>query len=85
MSSVKYNIPLLDWDTTFSLWQVKIRAVLSQIDLYDALDGFGKKDVKTWTDEEKHKDCKALSHIHFHLSNNIIRRCHILLLLVVSQ
>jgi hypothetical protein len=43
MSSVKYNLPLLDWDTRFSLWQVKMRAVMSQTDLDDALDGFGKK------------------------------------------
>jgi hypothetical protein len=73
MPSVKYDLPLLDWDTRFSLWQVKMRAVLSQTDLDDALDGFGKKDVKTWTDEERRKDRKALSHIHLHLSNNILQ------------
>jgi hypothetical protein len=72
MSSVKYDLPLLHWDTRFSLWQVKMRIVLSQINLDDALDSFGKKDVKTWTDEERRKDCKALSHIHLHLSNNIL-------------
>jgi hypothetical protein len=72
MSSVKYDLPLLDWDTRFSLWQVKMRAVLSQTDLDDALDGFEKKDVKTWTDEERRKDRKTLSHIHLHLSNNIL-------------
>jgi hypothetical protein len=42
MSSVKYDLPLLDWDTRFSLWQVKMRAMLSQTNLDDALDGFGK-------------------------------------------
>jgi hypothetical protein len=47
MSSVKYDLPLLDWDTRFLLWQVKMRPVLSQTDPDDALDGFGKKDVKT--------------------------------------
>jgi hypothetical protein len=73
MSSVKYDLSLLDWDTRFSLWQVKMRAVLSQTDLDDALDGFGKKYVKTWTDGKRHKDCKALSHIHLHLSNNILQ------------
>jgi hypothetical protein len=72
MSSVKYDLPLLDWDTRFSLWQVKMWVVLSQIDLDDALDGFEKKDVKTWTDEERRKDRKTLSHIHLHLSNNIL-------------
>jgi hypothetical protein len=45
MSSVKYDLPLLDWDTRFSLWQVKMRTVLSQTNLDDALDGFRKKDV----------------------------------------
>ncbi|WVZ69502.1 hypothetical protein U9M48_018276 [Paspalum notatum var. saurae] len=73
MASLKYDLPLLDRDTRFSLWQVKMRAVLSQADLDDALEGFGKKDVKAWTDEEKRKDRKALSHIHLHLSNNILQ------------
>jgi hypothetical protein len=73
MSSVKYDLPLLDWDTRFSLWQVKMRAVLSQTDLDDALDGFREKDVKTWTNEERRKDHKTLSHIHLHLSNNILQ------------
>jgi hypothetical protein len=50
-----------------------MRTVLSQTDLDDALDGFKKKDVKTWTDEERCKDRKALSHIHLHLSNNILQ------------
>jgi hypothetical protein len=49
-----------------------MRAVLSQTNLDDALDGFGKKDVKTCTDEERRKDRKTLSHIHLHLSNNIL-------------
>jgi hypothetical protein len=73
MSSVKYDLSLLDWDTRFLLWQVKMRVVLSQTDLDDALDGFGKQDVKTWTDEEKRKDHKVLSHIYLHLSNNILQ------------
>jgi hypothetical protein len=51
---------------------VKMRTVLSQTNLDDALDGFRKKDVKTWTDEERRKDRKVLSHIHLHLSNNIL-------------
>jgi hypothetical protein len=73
LSSVKYDLPLLDWDTRFSFWQVMKRAVLSETNLDDALDGFGKKDAKTWTDEEKRKDHKALSHLHLHLSNNILQ------------
>jgi hypothetical protein len=32
----------------------------------------GRRMSKTWTDEEKRKDCKVLSHVHLHLSNNIL-------------
>ncbi|KAJ1273039.1 hypothetical protein BS78_06G249600 [Paspalum vaginatum] len=70
---MKYDIPLLDYDIRFSLWQVKMRAVLSQADLDDALDKFGNKDTKNWSDEEKRRDRKALSQIHLHLSNNILQ------------
>jgi hypothetical protein len=38
-----------------------------------AQDGFGRKDIRTWTDEERSKDRKALTHIHLHLSNNILQ------------
>jgi hypothetical protein len=50
-----------------------MQEVLSQTDLDVALDGFRKKDDKTWTDEERRKDRKALSHIHLLLSNNILQ------------
>jgi hypothetical protein len=30
-------------------------------------------DIRTWTDEERRKDRKALAHIHLHLSNNILQ------------
>jgi ribosomal protein S25 len=50
-----------------------MQAVLEQADLYDALDKFGNKDSKLWSDDEKKKDRKALSHIHLHLSNNILQ------------
>jgi len=39
----------------------------------DALEKFGNKDSKSWTEEEKRKDRKALSHIHLHFSNNILQ------------
>ncbi|WVZ88330.1 hypothetical protein U9M48_034864 [Paspalum notatum var. saurae] len=70
---MKYDIPLLDHDTRFSLWQVKMRAILSQADLDDALDKFGNKASTSWSDEEKRRDRKALSQIHLHLSNNILQ------------
>ena len=73
MASVKYDIPLLDRNTRFSLWQVKMRAVLAQMDLDDALLGFDKMPA-SWTQEEKQrKDRKALSQIHLHLSNQILQ------------
>ncbi|KAK1661307.1 hypothetical protein QYE76_049466 [Lolium multiflorum] len=47
----------LDYTTRFSLWQEKMRAILTQSsDLDEALDGLDKKDAKTWTDDEKRKD-----------------------------
>lgn len=73
MATLKYDLPLLDRDTRFSLWQVKMRAVLAQMDLDDALFGRDKMPA-AWSDEEKErKDRKALSQIHLHLSNNILQ------------
>ena len=70
MASMKYDLPLLDYKTRFSLWQVKMRAILAQTnDLDEALEGFGKKKK----DEEKRKDRKALCLIHLHLSNDILK------------
>jgi hypothetical protein len=54
MASLKFDLPQLYYNTRFSLWQVKMRAILAQTsDLYDMLDGFGKKPVSSWTEEEK--------------------------------
>jgi hypothetical protein len=51
-----------------------MRVILTQSsDLDEALDGFGKKDAKTWTDDEKRKDRKSFSLIQLHLSNNILK------------
>ena len=73
MAAMKYDLPPLDHDTRFALWQVKMRALLTQAEVDDALEKFGNKDSKSWTEEEKRKDRKALSHIHLHLSNNILQ------------
>nr|CAH65740.1 OSIGBa0127D24.3 [Oryza sativa] len=72
MASLKYDLPLLDRDTRFSLWQVKMRAVLAQHDLDDALSGFDKR-TQDWSVDEKKRDRKAMSYIHLHLSNNILQ------------
>jgi len=73
MASTKYDLPPLDRTTRFALWQVKMRAMLIQTEMDDALDKFGNKDSKSWTDEEKRKDRKALYQIQLHLSNNILQ------------
>jgi hypothetical protein len=73
MTSLKFDLPQLDYTTRFFLWQVKMRVILTQTsDLDDALDGFGMKPVASWTEEEKWKDRKTLSLIQLHLSSNIL-------------
>ncbi|KAG8488139.1 hypothetical protein CXB51_018349 [Gossypium anomalum] len=52
MASLKYEISLLNRNTRFALWQIKIQAVLAQMDLEDALLGIDKV-PSTLTDEEK--------------------------------
>ena len=74
MASMKFDLPLLDYKTSFALWQVKMRAILAQSsDLDEALDGFGGKGQKSWTAEEKRKDRKALSLIQLYLHNDILQ------------
>ena len=52
--SQKYNILLLDRNTRFTLWKVKMRAILTQMDLEEALLGSNKMS-SSWTAEEKQK------------------------------
>ena len=73
MATMKYKIPLLDRSTRFSLWQVKMSALLVWMDLDDVLLGLDKMS-QSWTEEEKQrKDRKAISQIHLHLSNQILQ------------
>ena len=61
MASLKYDILLLDRSTRFTLWQVKIRAVLAQMELDDCILGFEHMPA-SWTDDvKKRKDRKALT------------------------
>jgi hypothetical protein len=71
---MKYDLPLLDFNMRFSLYQVKMRAVLMHHDLDDALEGFGKKDRKAWTHDKERKDRKSLSMIHLQLLNNVLQQ-----------
>ncbi|KAG8491575.1 hypothetical protein CXB51_014846 [Gossypium anomalum] len=73
MESLKYEIPLLDRNTRFSLWQVKMQAVLTQMDLEDALLGIDKMPSTLIDEEKKRKDQKALTQLHLHLSNEILQ------------
>ncbi|KAG8472574.1 hypothetical protein CXB51_034372 [Gossypium anomalum] len=64
MASLKYEIPLLGRNTRFALWQIKMQAVLAQMDLEDALVGIDKM-PSTLTDEEKKRcdereDCRCI-------------------------
>ncbi|KAG8494480.1 hypothetical protein CXB51_011893 [Gossypium anomalum] len=73
MASLKYKIPLLDRNTRFALWQIKMQAVLAQMDLEDALLGIDKMPSILTDEEKKRKDRKALTQLHLHLSNEILQ------------
>ncbi|KAG8472490.1 hypothetical protein CXB51_034176 [Gossypium anomalum] len=73
MSSLKYEISLLDRNTKFALWQIKMQAVLAQMDLEDALLGIDKMPSTLTDEEKKRKDRKALTQLHLHLSNEILQ------------
>jgi hypothetical protein len=47
------------FDLVLAFWQVKIWVVLAQADFDDTPEKFGNKNSKSWTDDEKRKDCKA--------------------------
>ncbi|KAG8488618.1 hypothetical protein CXB51_016586 [Gossypium anomalum] len=73
MASLKYEIPLLDRNTRFALWQINMQAVLAQMDLEDALLGIDKMPSTLTDEEKKRKDRKALTQLHLHLSNEILQ------------
>ena len=64
---------LVGRSTRFFLWQVKMRAMLTQMDLDEALLGLDKMPSLLTKEEKERKDHKALSHIHLHLSNQILQ------------
>ena len=71
---MKFDLPALDYKMIFLLWQVKMRAILTQSnDLDDALEKFGDKEQSLWTTDEKKRDRKAVSLIQLHLSNDILQ------------
>jgi hypothetical protein len=72
---MRYDLPLLDFDTQFSLWQVKMWVMLVHHNLDEALEGFWNMDQKIWTTDKLRKDQKVLSMIHLQLSNNVLWKC----------
>ena len=73
MATMKFKIPSLDRSTRFSLWQVKMRVVLVQMDPDEALLGLDKMSSSLTKEDKERKDHKALSHIHLHLLNQILQ------------
>ncbi|KAG8485503.1 hypothetical protein CXB51_021802 [Gossypium anomalum] len=73
MASLKYEIPLIDRNTRFTLWQIKMQAVLMQMDLEEALLGIDKIPSTLTNEKKKRKDRKALTQLHLHLSNEILQ------------
>ena len=60
MATIKYDILLLDQNTRFSIWHVKMRAILSRMDLDDALLRFDKMPL-SWTKDKKQRKCSHLN------------------------
>ncbi|KAG8498113.1 hypothetical protein CXB51_007338 [Gossypium anomalum] len=73
MSSLKHEILLLGRKTRLTLWQIKMQAVLLQMDLEDALLGIDKMPSILIDKEKRRKDRKALTQLHLHLSNEILQ------------
>ncbi|KAG8473150.1 hypothetical protein CXB51_035082 [Gossypium anomalum] len=73
MASLKYEILLLDRNTRFALWQIKMQAVLAQMDLEDALLGIDNMPSTLTDGEKKRNERKALTQLHLHLSNEILQ------------
>ena len=73
METMKYEIPLLDCSTRFSLWQVKMRTVLVKMDLGDAFLWIDKMSSSLTKEKKERKDRKTLSHIDLLLSNKILQ------------
>ena len=73
MSTMKFDLPLLERDTRYPLWKIKMRDVLVQQNLHKCILGEEKLPTN-WTDDEKElNDMKASSLIRLHLSNDVLQ------------
>ena len=73
MSTMKFDLPLLERDTRYSLWKLKMRDVLVQQNLHKCILGRAFMHA-SWTDEDiELNDLKAQSLIRLHLSNDVLQ------------
>ncbi|KAJ9537531.1 hypothetical protein OSB04_030264 [Centaurea solstitialis] len=70
---MKFDLPLLERDTRYSLWKMKMRDVLIQQSLHKCILGRAFM-PGSWSDEERElNDLKAQSLIRLHLFNDILQ------------
>ena len=73
MSTMKFDLPLLERDTRYSLWKIKMRDVLVQKNLHKCISGRAFMPA-SWTDADiELNDLKAQSLIRLHLSNDVLQ------------
>ncbi|KAJ9567521.1 hypothetical protein OSB04_003487 [Centaurea solstitialis] len=73
MSTMKFDLPLLERDTRYPLWKIKMRDVLIQQSLRKCI--LGRAFLPgAWSEEDKElNDLKAQSLIRLHLSNDVLQ------------
>ncbi|KAJ9560945.1 LOW QUALITY PROTEIN: hypothetical protein OSB04_006105 [Centaurea solstitialis] len=73
MSTMKFDLPLLERDTRYPLWKIKMRDVLIQQSLHKCILGRAFM-PGAWSEEDKElNDLKAQSLIRLHLSNDVLQ------------
>ncbi|KAI3772590.1 hypothetical protein L6452_03780 [Arctium lappa] len=73
MLTMKIDLPLLDRNTRFPFWKIKMRDVLIQMGLHWCIEG---RDAMpdAWNEELKdYNDLRALSQFRLHLSNDVLQ------------
>ena len=70
---MKLDIEKFDRNTNFSLWQVKMKAILIQNGVHKALEGDERKPIGLSEAKWEKMDAKVLSAIQLCLFNEILR------------
>ena len=73
MSTMKLDIEKFDRNTNFSLWQVKMKAILIQNGVHKALEGDERKPIGLSGAKWEEMDAKTISAIQLCLSNEVLR------------